>query len=121
VPIYNLRLPPEMEAKIINRDEAVQTIKLWQDENRDVEVRLRFSQGIMQTHPGYVAVESDGRVIVAHVVNRNHYYTTVIEISAFDTIKLIESESAIIFAEPQDDSRTFESVIIACRKVTADL
>jgi hypothetical protein len=67
-----------------------------------------------------VTVESDGRVVVAHVVDRNHYYTTVIELSTFSAIKLIESESAIIFAEPREDSRTFESVIIACRKRAAE-
>jgi hypothetical protein len=58
-----------MQEKIINRDEAARTIKLWQDEGRDVEVRLRFSQGITQTHPGYVTMEPDGRVVVAHVVD----------------------------------------------------
>jgi hypothetical protein len=105
-----------MQEKIINRDEAVETIKLWQDEGRDVEVRLRFSQGITQTHPGYVRVEPDGRVVVAHVVDRDRYYTTVIDPSTFNAIRLIESESAIIFAEPQEYGRTFESVIIACRK-----
>jgi hypothetical protein len=104
-----------MQEKIINRDEAVQTIKLWQDEGRDVEVRLRFSQGITQTHSGYVSVEQDGRVIVADV-DRDRYYTTVIDPSSFTAIKLIESESAIIFAEPQEHWRTFESVIIACRQ-----
>jgi hypothetical protein len=40
-----------MQEKIINRDEAVQTIKLWQDEDRDVEVRLRFSQGSRKSIP----------------------------------------------------------------------
>jgi hypothetical protein len=109
-----------MQEKIIKRDEAMQTIKLWQDEGRDVEVRLRFSQGITQTHPGYVRVEPDGRVVVAHVVDRDRYYTTVIDPSTFTAIKLIESESAIIFAEPQEYWRTFESVIIACRKEVAE-
>jgi hypothetical protein len=105
-----------MQEKIINRDEAMQTIKLWQDEGRNVEVRLRFSQGITQTHPGYVRIEPDGRVVIVHVADRDSYYTTVIEPSTFKVIKLIESESAIIFAEPQEHRRTFESVIIACRK-----
>jgi hypothetical protein len=109
-----------MQEKIINRDEAVQTLKLWQDEGRNVEVRLRFGQGVTQTHSGYVTVEPDGRVVVAHIVNRNHYYTTVMELSAFNAIKLIESESALIFAEPQGNGRTFESVMIACRKQGAD-
>ncbi len=105
-----------MQEKIISQNEAVQTIKLWQDEGRDVELRLRFSQGITQTHTGYVRVEPDGRVVVAHVEDRDRYYTTVIELSTFTAIKLIESESAIILAEPQEYRRTFESVIIACRK-----
>jgi hypothetical protein len=109
-----------MQEKIINRDEAVQTIKLWQDEGREVEVRLRFGQGVTQTHSGYVTVELDGRVVIAHVVDRNHYYTTVMELSAFNAIRLSESESAIIFAGPQENGRTIESVIIACRKQVAE-
>jgi hypothetical protein len=105
-----------MQEKIINQDQALQTIKLWQNEGRNVEVRLRFSQGITLTHPGDVRVEPDGQVVVAHVVDRDRYYTTVIDPSNFAAIKLIESESAIIFAEPQECWRTFESVILACRK-----
>jgi hypothetical protein len=105
-----------MQEKIIDRDKAVQTIKLWQDAARAVEVRLRFTQGITQTHPGYVTLEPDGRIVVAHVIDRNHYFTTVIELSTFNEIKLIESESAIIFAEPWEGSGTFESVMIACRQ-----
>jgi hypothetical protein len=109
-----------MQEKIINLEAAVQTIKIWQDEGRGIEVRLRFSQGITQTHSGYVRVEPDGRVVIAHVADRDRYYTTVIEPSTFNAIKLIESESAIIFAEPQEYGRTFESVIIACRKQAAE-
>jgi hypothetical protein len=104
-----------MQEKIINLEEAVQTIKRWQEAGRDVEVRLRFSQGITQTHSGYVSVEQDGRVVVADV-DRDRYYTTVIDPSPFTAIKLIESESAIIFAEPQENWHTFESVILACRQ-----
>jgi hypothetical protein len=108
-----------MQEKIIDRDKAVQTIKRWQDETRAVEVRLRFTEGITQTHPGYVTFEPDGRVVVAHVIDRDHYFTTVIELSTFSEIKLIESESAIIFAGPSEDSGTFESVMIACRQQAA--
>jgi hypothetical protein len=106
-----------MQEKTIDRDKAVQMIKLWQHENRAVEVRLRFTQGITQTHPGYVTLEPDGRVVVAHVIDRDHYFTTVIELSTFNAITLIESESAIVFAEPREDSDAFESVMIACRLV----
>jgi hypothetical protein len=105
-----------VQEKIIDRDKAVQTIKLWQNESRAVEVRLRFSHGITQTHPGYVTVELDGRVVVAHVVDRNHYLTTVIELSTFNVFKLIETENAITFSEPLEDSGNFESVMIACRE-----
>jgi hypothetical protein len=105
-----------MREKIINRDEAMRTIKLWQDEGRDVEVRLRFSQGGTESHPGYVRVELDGRVFIAYVAYRDPYYTTVIDLSTFTAFKVLESKSAIIFAEPHEYRRTFESVIIACRK-----
>ena len=104
-----------MQEKIINQDKAAQALKLWQNEDRTVEVRIHFSQGITQTHPGYVTVEPDGRVVVAHVVDRDHYLTTVIELSTFKVFKMIESENAIIFTQPQEPPSAIESVMLVSR------
>jgi hypothetical protein len=106
-----------MQEKTITRDEAIRTIKLWQRERRPVEVRVSFSGGVTQTHPGRVTVEPEDRVVVAHVANRDQYLTTVIEVSAFDVVYLIESENAITFAEPPIDIRgPINAVTIACRQ-----
>jgi hypothetical protein len=105
-----------MKETTISQDEAVQIMRLWQEERRPAEVRLRFSQGLIQTHPGYVMVEPEGKVVIAHVVSKNHFLTTVLDLFAFDSIKLIESGNAITFAEPVDSPDTFRSVTIACRQ-----
>ncbi|MCI0488137.1 MAG: hypothetical protein L0229_16235 [Blastocatellia bacterium] len=100
----------------INDAAAAQIIQSWQAEQRPVEVLIRFSQGMVQSHPGYITYEPEGRVVVADVVDKDHYLTTVLDLSAFETIKLSETESALIFEEPSATSRTFESVTIARRK-----
>src|SRR5437868_6174003 len=106
----------KMQEKTITQDEAIRTIKNWQREDRPVEVRVSFSEGVTQTHPGRVTVEPEERVVVAHVVNRDQYLTTVIEVSAFDVIMLIESENAITFSEPTNTWGLIRAVTIACRQ-----
>src|SRR5258708_35840580 len=105
-----------MQDREINTDEAAQILSIWQAEGRPVEVVLRLCPGVMQTQPGNVRVEPDRRVVVANVVNKDHYLTTVIDMLAFDSIRLIDSENAITFAEPSTAVDGVGSVTIACRK-----
>jgi hypothetical protein len=81
-----------------------------------VEVLVRFSDGLMQSHPGRVTLEPEGQVVIAHVVDKDHYLTTVLDVFAFETIKLSKTENAMTFEEPFAASDTFKSVTIACRK-----
>jgi hypothetical protein len=78
-------------------------------------VRLRFREDITQSHPGSVAVEPDGRIVVAHVVNRDHFMTTVLNVRAFSSIHVAETENAITFSDPVDPASTFRAVTIASR------
>lgn len=105
-----------MRQRIIRANEAMEIIGSWQKEERPIEVLVRFSQGVRQAHPGRVTVEPEGSVVVADIVNQDHYLTTVVDIMAFETIKLSETGSAIIFEEPFATSGTFRSVTIACRE-----
>ena len=105
-----------MKDKVINQDEAAQTLMLWQQEGRVVEIRLRYRQGVTQTHSGCVTVEPDGRVVVADVESRDRYFTTVLLISAFGLIKLSDNENAITFTESRPSSGTFKAITIACRQ-----
>lgn len=109
-----------MEERTIELDKAVETIRRWQEEGRSVEIRLRFRQGITLTHPGYVTIEPDGRAVVAHVVDRNHFFTTVIALSSFKELRLLESESAITAVGGEGDANVFEAVTIACRQAPGD-
>lgn len=105
-----------MQEKEIGEEDAIEIIKLWHEEERPVEVLVRFSDGLMQSHPGRVTLEPEGQVVIAHVVDKDHYLTTVLDVFAFETIKLSKTENAMTFEEPFAASDTFKSVTIACRK-----
>lgn len=80
-----------------------------------MEVRLRLGEGLTLSHAGYVAVEPDGLIVIADVVDENRYFTTVLRMSAFESIRMSESESAIVFERPNDSSSAINEVIVACR------
>lgn len=105
-----------MRERILSEDKAREIIGLWQAEERPVEVLVRFSQGLRQSHPGRVTIEPEGQIVVADIVDKDHYMTTVLDITAFETIKLSETESVVTCEEPFDTSGTFRSVTLACRE-----
>ncbi|HMG37093.1 MAG TPA: hypothetical protein VKM94_24395 [Blastocatellia bacterium] len=99
----------------IERTEAAETFALWHAQRRLVEVRIHFKEGIVQTHPGYVTLEPDGRVVVARVLGANDFFTTVIDLSSYRVINLLESENAITLEHPSNGDGSIKSVTIACR------
>ena len=99
--------------RIINIEEAQRIVRSWQNEHLLVEVLVRFSQGLTQSHPGTVRFEPEGQVVVAYVINKDHYLTTVLDMFAFESIRLSEMANAITFEEPFESSGTFQSVTIA--------
>ena len=104
-----------MQERVISANKAREIAELWKEEKRPVEVLVRFSQGLTQSHPGRLTIEPEGRIVVAHIVDRNHYLTTVLDVMDFETIKLSETASIMTFEEPFSSSGAFSSVTIACR------
>jgi hypothetical protein len=98
----------------IDHEEALKILKQWQEGNRKVEARLRYSEGLIQSYSGYVTVEPEGQVVIAHVADRDFFFTTVIDVFQFDSIKMIESGAAITIAAPIDSAKTFWAIAIAC-------
>jgi hypothetical protein len=105
-----------MNERPIDESEAVEVLRCWQEEQRPVEVIMRFGQGVTQTHPGRVTMEPEGQVVVADVLDDDNYLTTIVDIFAFESIKLSESESVMTFEKPYSPAVTFSSVTIACRQ-----
>jgi hypothetical protein len=101
-----------MHDEEISESEALRYMKGWQSDGSAVEVVVRFAQGLTQTHAGRLAVEPEGQVVIAHVQGKDHYLTTVLDISSFDSIRLLESTGAITFAERQRTG-AFKSVTVA--------
>jgi hypothetical protein len=104
-----------MLERSISEEEAERIIRSWHDEQLPVEVLIRFSQGLTQSHPGQLRLEPEGQVVIAHVVDNNHYLTTMLDLFAFETIRLSKMENAITFEEPFASAETFQSVTIARR------
>jgi hypothetical protein len=104
-----------MRDEKISESEALKFMKGWQAEGRQVEVVVRFSEGLTQTHAGRLAVEPEGQVVIAQVVGKDQYLTTVVDVSSFDSIRLLESTGAITFSERRQPHGTFTSVTIAAR------
>ncbi|HWN98960.1 MAG TPA: hypothetical protein VNS63_06770 [Blastocatellia bacterium] len=104
-----------MNERQINQNEAAEILGYWQEEQRPVEVIARFSQGVTQSHPGRLTIEPEGQLVVADVIDKDHYLTTVLDLFAFESIKLSEMENAMTFEEPFAASNTFKTVTIACR------
>lgn len=98
----------------IDHEEALKILKQWQEGNRKVEARLRYSEGLIQSYSGYVTVEPEGQVVIAQVADRDFFFTTVIDVFQFDSIKMIESGHAITIAAPIDSPETFWGIRIAC-------
>jgi hypothetical protein len=104
-----------MQETLINERTALEVLELWHDEGRPVEVLLRFGQGLVQAHSGRITLEPEGQVVVAQVLDRDNYMTTVLDTFAFETIRLSETENVMTFEEPYS-SDTLRSVTLACRK-----
>ena len=102
-----------MRDEEISESEALKYMRGWQSDGSAVEVVIRFSEGLTQTHAGQLAVEPEGQVVVAHVVRKDRYLTNVIDISAFDSIRLLESTGAITFSMRDRVPSTFKSVTVA--------
>jgi len=103
-----------MKESEIEHEEALRILKQWQEKSRTVEVRLRYSQGLIQSHSGYLMVEPEGQVVIAQVTDSDHFFTTVVDVSAFGSVKVIESGNAISFAPLFEPPETFWAVTIAC-------
>ncbi|MEW6128346.1 MAG: hypothetical protein AB1757_15005 [Acidobacteriota bacterium] len=106
-----------MQERVISTQDAEQIIRNWQEEQPAVEVLIRFSQGLTQTHAGQVRLEPEGQVVIAHILDKNHYLTTTLDIFGFERIRLSEMSNAITFEEPFASSGTFRSVTIARRRL----
>ena len=104
-----------MKERNISEAEAQRVIRSWQEDRSPVEVLIRFSQGLTQSHPGQVRLEPEGQVVIVHLIDKDHYLTTVVDLFAFETILLSEMENAITFEEPFSSAETFRSVTIARR------
>jgi len=102
----------EMRDEEITESEALRYLMAWQSDGTLVEVVMRFSQGLTQTHSGRLTVEPEGQVVIAHVAGKNDYLTTVLDVSSFDSIRLLESLGAITFSE-RERIGPFKSVTIA--------
>lgn len=106
-----------MKERIINDEEAERIIRFWQQAPFPVEVLIRFTQGLTQSHPGQIRLEPEGQVVIAQTLDKNHYLTTMIDLFAFETIRMSEMDNAITFEEPYAPSETFRSVTIAQRNL----
>jgi len=96
----------------ISKGEALRIMRGWQADGREVEVLVRFSEGLTQTHSGRLTVEPEGQAVIAQVAD-TQYLTTTLDLGAFDSIRLLESMGAITFSEPEQPHRTFKSVTVA--------
>jgi hypothetical protein len=105
-----------MNERQIDENEAVDILSLWHREERPVEVILRFGQGLTQSHPGRVTIQPEGQLVVADITDRDHYLSTILDIFAFENIKLSESENVMMFEEPLSAADRFSSVTVACRE-----
>lgn len=105
-----------MNERQINEKEAVEILKYWQEERRPVEVIARFGQGVTQSHAGRVTIEPEGQLVVADVIDKDHYFTTILDLFAFESIRVSEMENAVTFEEPFATPDTFRSVTVACRR-----
>jgi len=105
-----------MNERQIDQNEAVEILGYWQREARPVEVVIRFGQGLIQAHPGRVTVEPEGQLVVADIAGKDHYFSTIVDMFAFDKINLSESGNVITLEEPYSAIETFRSVTIACRE-----
>jgi hypothetical protein len=101
-----------MRDEQISESEALNVMKRWQAEGHEVEVVLRFSEGLTQTHAGRLTVQPEGQAVIAQI-SSNQYFTTVLDLSAFDSIRLLESTGAITFLEREQPQNTFKSVTVA--------
>ena len=106
-----------MNERQIDEKEAAEILSGWQKDERPVEVIMRFGQGLAQSHPGRVTVQPEGRLVVADVTDKDHYLSTILDIFAFEKIKLSETENVMTFEEPFASIDTFSSVTIACREL----
>jgi len=102
-----------MKEELISKNEAMKVMRGWQADERSVEVVVRFNEGLTQTHAGRLTVEPDGQVVVAQVINKDQYQTTLVDVSPFDSIRLLESMGAITFTDHDDPHRALKSVTIA--------
>lgn len=103
-----------MKENEIEHEEALRILKQWQENTRTVEVRLRYNLGVIQSHSGSVTVEPEGQVVIAQVTDSDFFFTTVVDVFAFDSAMLIESGNAITFAHQTGSTKAFQSVTIAC-------
>ncbi|HKF56600.1 MAG TPA: hypothetical protein VKJ45_14175 [Blastocatellia bacterium] len=101
-----------MHDEEISESEALKYMRGWQSDGSPVEVVVRFAQGLIQTHAGRLAVEPEGQVVIAHVQGKDHYLTTVLDVSSFDSIRLLESTGAITFSD-RNHNGAFKSVTVA--------
>ena len=104
-----------MRDEEISESEALKYMKGWQAEGWQVEVVVRFSEGLTQTHAGRLSVEPEGQVVIAQLAGKGQYLTTVLDVSSFDSIRLLESMGAITFSEREQPRSTFKSVTVAVR------
>jgi hypothetical protein len=105
-----------MSDRQIHQSEAADILSNWQEERRPVELIMRFAQGLTHSHPGRVTIEPEGQLVVADVIDKQHYLSTILDIFAFEKIKLSDTGSVITFEEPFASNGTFSSVTIACRE-----
>jgi hypothetical protein len=101
-----------MRDEKINEVEALKVMKGWQAEGREVEVIVRFSEGLTQTHAGRLTVEPEGQAVVAQIAS-NQYFTTTLDLSSFNSIRMLESMGAITFSEADQPQKTLKSVTVA--------
>jgi hypothetical protein len=62
---------------------------------------------LIQRYSGYATVEPEWQVVIAQVADRDFFFTTVIDVFQFDSIKMIESGNAITIAAPVDSPESF--------------
>ena len=64
------------------------------------------------THSGRLTVEPEGRIVIARIGGKDDYLTTMLDVTRFDSIRLLESIGAITLVD-QKAFATFQSVTIA--------
>lgn|SRR5262249_44260999 len=106
-----------MNERQIDKGEATKILSCWQQEQRPVELIMRFGQGLTQAHPGRVAIEPEGQLVVADVTHKDHYFSTILDIFAFEKVKISETENVMTFEQSFASTDTFRSVTIACREL----